>query len=243
MAMIAVEQNGACELEASGGFSQVPDRGCIAVVADGMGGVRGGATASKKLQEFMLETVGSSTCPGPGEQPLRDLVNTINQRILQIAREEPRLQGMGSTLTLGWLMDRNLTLANVGDSRLYRFRNQAIEQLSHDQSPVGRLLREGRITAQEARVHPHRNVIDQAVGSHPEGLDPEIVTFPVESGDIYLLCSDGLNEEVWDHEMAEILQEGKRMEKPLLAIAEDLVYRALDAGGKDNVTAILLEVH
>ncbi len=243
MAIIAVEQNGTRELEASGGPFQVPGRGCIAVVADGMGGVRGGATASNKLREFMLEIVGSSACPDPGEQSLRELVNTINQRILQIAREEPRLQGMGSTLTLGWLLDHNLTLVNVGDSRLYRFRNHVIEQLSHDQSPVGRLLREGRITAQEARIHPHRNVIDQAVGSHPEGLDPEIVTFPVETGDIYLLCSDGLNEEIWDHEMTEILQEGKRMGKPLLAIAEDLVYRALDAGGKDNVTTILLEIH
>jgi serine/threonine protein phosphatase PrpC len=185
---------------------------------------------------------GGSSCPNPEEEQLGKIINEINFRILREADAEPNLEGMGTTLTLCWLKGNELTLANVGDSRLYRLRNNALEQLSKDQSPVGRLLREGRITVEESRTHPHRNVIDQAVGSHPEGIDPEFASFPMDDGDIYLLCSDGLNEELWDHEIAETLLDALRAEKPLIGAAEDLVANTLLAGGKDNVTIILLKV-
>ena len=242
MVMLALEADGTLELEDKGTM-EIPERGCIAVVADGMGGVRGGELASQHVREGILEMAGSKICPSPKEPDLQKIINEINLRILRIAEKDPSLDGMGTTLTLAWLCGRELTLANVGDSRLYKFRSNTLEQLSHDQSPVGRLLREKRITVEESRTHPHRNVIDQAVGTHIEGINPETKTYTVENGDLYLLCSDGLNEELWDHEIAQTLQDGQRTKKPLLAMAEDLVAKALLAEGKDNITVILLQLH
>jgi serine/threonine protein phosphatase PrpC len=241
MVMISIQEDGVHELP-NKGSSEISSSGYIAVVADGMGGVQGGELASSILREGILDLVGGSLCPNPEDEQLRNIVDEINFRILREADAEPNLEGMGTTLTLCWLKGNELMLTNVGDSRLYRLRSNTLEQLSKDQSPVGRLLREGRITVEESRTHPHRNVIDQAVGSHPEGIDPEFASFLMEDGDMYLLCSDGLNEELWDHEIAESLLDALRAEKPLIGAAEDLVAKTLLAGGKDNVTVILLKV-
>ena len=241
MVMISIQEDGVHELP-NKGSSEISSSGYIAVVADGMGGVQGGELASSILREGILDLVGGSLCPNPEDEQLRNIVDEINFRILREADAEPNLEGMGTTLTLCWLKGNELMLTNVGDSRLYRLRSNTLEQLSKDQSPVGRLLREGRITIEESRTHPHRNVIDQAVGSHPEGLDPEIASFPMDDGDIYLLCSDGLNEELRDDEISEVLQDALRAEKPLIEAAEKLVSNTLLAGGKDNVTVILLKV-
>mgnify|MGYP003971126719 FL=1 len=241
MVMLSVGEDGADELPDKGS-SEISSRGYIAVVADGMGGVQGGELASSILRESILELAGGSTCPNPEEEPLRNIVDEANFRILRKTDADPSLAGMGTTLTLCWLKGNELTLANVGDSRVYRLRNNTLEQLSKDQSPVGRLLREGRITIEESRTHPHRNVIDQAVGSHPEGLDPEIASFEMADGDLYLLCSDGLNEELWDHEITEVLLDALQTKQPLISAAEKLVSNTLLAGGKDNVTVILLKV-
>ena len=241
MVMISIQEDGVHELS-NKGTSEISPAGCIAVVADGMGGVRGGELASSILRDGILDLVGGSSCPNPEEEQLRNIIDEINFRILREADAEPNLEGMGTTVTLCWLKENELMLVNVGDSRLYRLRSNTLEQLSNDQSPVGRLLREERITVEESRTHPHRNVIDQAVGSHPEGIDPEFASFSMEDGDIYLLCSDGLNEELWDHEIAESLLDALRAEKPLIGAAEDLVANTLLAGGKDNVTVILLKV-
>ncbi len=241
MVMTSIQEDGVHELP-NKGASEISPAGYIAVVADGMGGVRGGELASSMLREGILDLAGRSSCPNPEEEQLGNIIDEINLRILREADADPNLEGMGTTLTLCWLKGNMLTLANVGDSRLYRFRSNEIKQLSKDQSPVGRLLREGRITIEESRTHPHRNVIDQAVGSHPEGLNPEIASFPMDDGDIYLLCSDGLNEELRDDEISEVLQDALRAEKPLIAAAEKLVSNTLLAGGKDNVTVILLKV-
>lgn len=242
MIVLRVEDTGTTELE-NKGTAELPPKGFVGAVADGMGGVGGGELASSYARTGLLEDLGGPECPHPEEAYLQELINTINYRILGVASDDPELAGMGTTLTLGWFRGDTLTMAHVGDSRLYRFRKGTFEQLSDDQSPVGRLLREGRITNEEAREHPHRNVIDQAVGSHFEGLKAAVVKFPVEDDDLFLFCSDGLNEELWDHEMAEAIQDAQRTDKPLPALAEDLVSKALIAGGKDNVTVVLVQVH
>jgi serine/threonine protein phosphatase PrpC len=241
MIMTSIQKDGVHELP-NKGTSEISSAGYIAVVSDGMGGVQGGELASSILREGILDLVGGSSCPNPEKEQLENIIDEINFRILQEADADPNLVGMGTTLTLCWLKGNELTLANVGDSRLYRLRSNTLEQLSKDQSPVGRLLRKGRITIEESRTHPRRNVIDQAVGSHPEGLNPEIASFAMNDGDVYLLCSDGLNEELWDHEIAEIPQDTLRAEKPLIGAAEKLVANTLLAGGKDNVTVILLKI-
>jgi len=223
------------------GQCEIPYKGLVAAVADGMGGVRGGAFASKKLQEALTTLLAQDQYAEPHPTVLHSLVNEINFDILEYAEGDPAFEGMGTTLTLAWLRAGILNLVNVGDSRLYRLRNNEFAQLSEDQSMVGKLLRDGQITSEEARVHPQRNVIDQAVGSHPEGLHPDISTFPIELGDQYLLCSDGLNEELTDEQMKEVITANKG--ENLRKIAGLLIDKALAAGGRDNISIILLGIH
>ena len=227
------------KLEAEG-TATIPDRGLVAAVADGMGGVRGGAFASNKLQEALATLITREQYDEPHPTKLHSLVNEINFDILDYAENDPGLFGMGTTMTLAWLKAGTLSLVNVGDSRLYRLQDGSFEQLSQDQSYVGKLLREGQITAEEAREHPERNVIDQAVGSHPEGVLPDISTFSYQAGDLFLLCSDGLNEELTDRQMADILS--AKNSSTLMDTANALVDKALSAGGRDNVSVILLEI-
>ena len=222
------------------GTTGIPGRGLVAAVADGMGGVRGGAFASNKLQEALATLISRDQYDEPHPTKLHSLVNEINFDILDYAENDPGLFGMGTTMTLAWLKEGTLSLVNVGDSRLYRLQDGSFEQLSQDQSYVGKLVREGQITPEEAREHPERNVIDQAVGSHPEGVLPDISTFSYQPGDLFLLCSDGLNEELTDNQMSCLLKDGNG--SSLMEKAKALVEKALAAGGRDNVSVILLEI-
>jgi serine/threonine protein phosphatase PrpC len=222
------------------GIATIPERGLVAAVADGMGGVRGGAFASSKLQEALTNLIAKKQYDEPHPTKLHSLVNEINFDILDYAENDPGLFGMGTTMTMAWLKYGTLNLVNVGDSRLYRLKEEKFEQLSKDQSYVGKLLREGQITAAEAREHPERNVIDQAVGSHPEGVLPDISTFSYQVGDLFLICSDGLNEELTDEQMANVLV--RRKSGSLMDTAKLLVESALVAGGRDNVSVVLLEI-
>ncbi len=237
--VFSVEQNSTTQLAVEGTMI-VPPMGVVAAVADGMGGVRGGAFASKKLQDSLKELIAKDQYCEPHPTNLHSLINEINFDILDYAEGDPVFEGMGTTLTLSWLKEGMLHLVNVGDSRLYRLRDNKFEQLSEDQSFVGKLLRKGEITPEQARVHPQRNVIDQAVGSHPEGLLPDISTFSYSVNDIYLLCSDGLNEELTDECMHEMVK--KYPEINLRRVAGMLVDKALAAGGRDNISIILLSL-
>jgi serine/threonine protein phosphatase PrpC len=237
--VFTVEQNETTQLPVEG-TTEIPPMGIVAVVADGMGGVRGGAFASKKLQDSLKTLIATEQYCDPHPTNLHSLVNEINFDILDYAEGDPLFEGMGTTLTLSWLRDGTLNLVNVGDSRLYRLRGERFEQLSEDQSFVGKLLRQGEITPEQARVHPQRNVIDQAVGSHPEGLLPDISTFSYIEGDVYLLCSDGLNEELTDESILEVIRNYPQMN--LRRIAGTLIDKALASGGRDNISTILLSI-
>lgn len=239
LVVFSVDHNNTTQLAVEGSLP-VPPMGLVAAVADGMGGVRGGAFASKKLQDSLKSLIAKDQYSDPHPTNLHSLINEINFDILDYAEGDPVFEGMGTTLTLSWLKNGTLHLVNVGDSRLYRFRNDRFEQLSEDQSFVGKLLRQGEITPEQARVHPQRNVIDQAVGSHPEGLLPDISTFTYAPGDIYLLCSDGLNEELTDESMKEVVRNYPQMN--LRRVAGTLIDKALAAGGRDNISIILLSL-
>lgn len=202
-------------------------------VADGMGGHVYGEVASEVAVEALQQ----------GEfEGLIEGVRAANRAVWQRARDDASLRGMGTTLCAIALVEdaegnEVLQVANVGDSRAYRFRQGELEQLTEDHSLVAELEREGRITAEEARVHPQRNIVTRVLGVEPDvTVDCKIVD-PYE-GDRYLIASDGLFNEVPDTETARVL----RTEKDPQAAADELVRMAREAGGRDNITVVLVDV-
>jgi serine/threonine protein phosphatase PrpC len=209
--------------------------GRLLIVADGMGGHRGGATASRLAAETVkAQYLGSETADIA--TALREALSRANARIYTEAQSTPDLRGMGTTTSVLAIREGEGWLAHVGDSRIYLIRDGAIEQLTDDHSLVATMVREGLLTAQEAETHPRRNVLQRSMGV---AEDVEIdVKGPIElrEGDTFILCSDGLHGVVKEEEMREIGA------MPIDAAADEFLRRALSRGAPDNVTVIVARV-
>ena len=206
------------------------------VVADGMGGHRGGEVAAAEAVDVLMVGLERSDRSG-----LVAAVRAANRSILERAAAEPDLSGMGTTLCALAVVDSltgddALAVANIGDSRVYRFAAGCLDQVSDDHSLVADLVRAGEITAEEAAHHPQRNILTRALGIEADPLIDSWDLVPVH-GDRYLLCSDGLFNELGDERLAEVLSEGSVQE-----VADRLVDEAVDNGGHDNVTVLVAEV-
>lgn len=201
-------------------------------VADGMGGHRGGNVASAMAVES-LSTLDVSVVPD--QAVLEAAVLLANSRIFERQLHDFNLSGMGTTLTALWEGDDFLLVAHVGDSRAYRYRDGILTQATTDHSLVGELLRSGAITAEMARNYPYRNIVTRAVGTE-QSLLCEIYQMDKKNQDRWLLCSDGLTEYANYSELIHA------MGLPLEEAADILLNIALDGGGRDNITLILLEV-
>lgn len=205
----------------------------IFVAADGMGGAVAGEVASKILVDTVKNFL--ATVPEPlDENILSKAILKSNAAILREAKENPQLQGMGTTATILYLYKNQAYFAHVGDSRLYRLKNSTLEQMTLDHSYVESLVRQGSLTHEEARLHPMKNLLTQAVGAM-EDIQVETGNFSVDGDEIFLLCTDGLTNMIDDDQIKIILSESS---KP----AEDLIQAALDNGGHDNITAIVVSV-
>ncbi|MBR2054051.1 MAG: Stp1/IreP family PP2C-type Ser/Thr phosphatase [Clostridia bacterium] len=202
-------------------------------VADGMGGHNGGDIASR-MAVLMLPRILESMMPS--EENLHDGFQQVNALIYEEQKKDAVLSGMGTTLTVLWEKENSIVLGHIGDSRAYRMRKGKIEQLSTDHSVVGEMVREGLITEEQALQHPYRNVITQAVGTS-ESLTPDIKTIEKQKGDKFVLCSDGLYEYVSKEEMCDLLMRFSPEDA-----AEQMIEKALEEGGRDNVTVLIAEV-
>lgn len=210
--------------------------GTLLVVADGMGGHAGGEVASQTATEAILGCVQQAEPGRGGEAILAEALQRANQSIRARAEQEPTLRGMGTTAVCVLVHADEIAWAHVGDSRLYVHRPGELRQVTRDQSRVQAMVDAGQITADEARVHPMRNVISQALGSRAD-VTPEMGSHPVQPGMVLLLCTDGLNGMVEDRRIGEILDQGNA--DALDPTAQALVDAALEAGGEDNVTVVL----
>jgi serine/threonine protein phosphatase PrpC len=206
-------------------------------VADGMGGHRGGAVASEVALEMLSHMEGDSMAGSGAADGLVDMVAQANDAVLERASGEPRLAGMGTTLTAVVVQPGRIHLAHVGDSRAYLLRDGSLRQLTEDHSLVQRMVNEGKLSPEEAEIHPHRSVLTRALGVEP-GLEVDRETLEVRAGDRLLLCSDGLTTMVPEEGIQSIVAEN---EDPQRA-AEALVAAANAAGGLDNITALVLFV-
>ena len=201
------------------------------VVADGMGGAQAGEVAS----ETAAESFGGPLPSGPPEEILRQLIEAANRKIHEMARRDPSIAGMGTTIT-AVLVDPDsdeLAIGHVGDSRAYRLRDSKMERLTRDHSLVEEMIRKGQITEEQAEEHPQRSIITRALGPE-EHVEVDVQTVVARPGDTYLLCSDGLTTMVLERRIAEIIKAASGLQ----AAVDALVEAANEAGGRDNITAV-----
>lgn len=207
------------------------------VLADGMGGAAAGDLASSITMEALRE-IDRDLDPvtdGTVLDALTDAVSIANHRLGEVIRDNPLVEGMGTTLDAMYWDGEKLGVAHIGDSRIYRFRDGKLTQISTDHTYVQSLIEEGRLTSAEARVHPHRSLLLRAILGRDD-LEPDFTWLQPAAGDRYLLCSDGLSDMVAD----EIIERSLRLET-IDASATELVRAALEAGGFDNITVVLAE--
>ncbi|MCG8608061.1 Stp1/IreP family PP2C-type Ser/Thr phosphatase [bacterium] len=209
--------------------------GQLFVVADGMGGHQGGQEASQMAVRIIQQVYASATDLSIPER-LKNAFKAANDQILQHAHRNPQLQGMGTTCTALVLKDRQAYLAHVGDSRAYLINHAGIKQLTQDHSYVAEMQRQGILTAQEAKSHPQRSVLNRALGVKPTEDIDLIEGIMVEPDDHFLLCSDGLST-VSEKELYEVV-----MSNPPEAACNKLVQLANEMGGGDNVTNQIIRI-
>ncbi len=203
----------------------------LAGVADGMGGHKAGEIASGSLRDGLIRETEGKT---PDKDTLEEAVKTVNARLFEMQEEDASLTGMGTTLTVLWPAEREMIIAQVGDSRAYLIRNGKMSQMTSDHSMVADMVRKGILTEEQAACHPMRNYITRAVGTD-DVLDVDIYTEKREAGDRWLICSDGLYGLMTKAVLAELAS----IEDPEEA-AEQLMQTALENGGRDNISLVLM---
>jgi protein phosphatase len=221
----------------------------LAVLADGMGGYNAGEVASgiavamlttemrQALEDRAPHAVESSG-ETLAEKFVRENSAKANAAIYQTAKSQPQYAGMGTTLVVCLFYDNRMTVGHIGDSRLYRLRQDTFEQITRDHSLLQEQIDSGMITKEQARYSQNKNLVTRAVGIDPE-VETEIHTYNVAPGDIYLLCSDGLSDMVQDDDIYSTLS---TLQSNLPLAAKQLIQLANDSGGRDNISVILVRV-
>ncbi|MCF8174530.1 MAG: Stp1/IreP family PP2C-type Ser/Thr phosphatase [Burkholderiaceae bacterium] len=221
----------------------------FAVLADGMGGYNAGEVASGMATALLgteLEKAFAEREPSNRDSSGRSVAEVVietemarvNGAIYQAAQSQPQYAGMGTTLVVGVFHDNKVTVGHIGDSRLYRLRGEDFQQVTRDHSLLQEQIDGGLITVEQARHSQNKNLVTRAVGIDPE-VAAEIHVHEVEPGDVYLFCSDGLNDMVEDDEIAMTLG---ALSANLDLCATQLIQMANDNGGRDNVSVILVKV-
>ena len=200
-------------------------------VADGMGGHKGGEVASTSARDDLLRELEGKT---PSVATLSGAIEEVNRQIYHQQEHDDALTGMGTTLSVLWMSDNFVYIGHVGDSRVYLLRDGEFRQMTLDHSLVEQLVREGVLTEEEAQNHPMRNIITRAIGTD-ESVEVDVVVEERRKGDLWLACSDGLHGLVDDRQIRDAL----RQYAPEKA-ADVLLKAALDAGGRDNVTLVIV---
>jgi len=213
-------------------------------VSDGMGGANSGEFASRITKDKITQLMPKgfrNAAPGSAsgyEATLLTLFREIHTDLISLGQSYDECRGMGTTLSLAWFTPGWMYFGHIGDSRIYHFPpGSGLVQLTHDHGHVGWLRRQGRLTEREARAHPMRNALHQSLGAEHQFIEPQVGIHPTTPGDRFLLCSDGLIEGLWDHHLDEIVRGTDSRDA-----AQSLVKAALERAGRDNITALVVEV-
>ena len=222
----------------------------LVVLADGMGGYNAGEVASgiavsvvvTEVSHRLLNTSPVERGENDGQELgfslLRDNILKANAAIFHAAQSQPQYTGMGTTIVSGLFYDNRVVVGHVGDSRMYRLRSEVLETITRDHSLLQEQIDRGMISVEDARLSKNKNLVTRAVGIDAD-VEPEIHVHDVLPGDIYLLCSDGLNDMVEDEDIQSTLY---ALQNNLPLAASQLIQMANDNGGRDNVSVILVKV-
>jgi PPM family protein phosphatase len=222
----------------------------LVVLADGMGGYNAGEVASgiaisvttteiaRRLQFESAAVKHATTKEDNAVVLLRNNIQKANSSIYHASQSQPQYAGMGTTIVAALFYDNQVAVAHIGDSRLYRLRAGKLIAITRDHSLLQEQIDSGLISLEDARYSKNKNLVTRAVGIDPS-VEPEIHVYPVQIGDIYLLCSDGLNDMVEDEDIESALY---AMQGNLPLAAEQLIEMANDNGGRDNVSVILVKI-
>jgi PPM family protein phosphatase len=221
----------------------------VFAVSDGMGGAMAGEFASRvaveKITRLLPPTFRRSAAglPADFEDVLEELFDEIHTALMYLGTADPDCSGMGATLSMCWFTPGGMHFGHIGDSRIYYFpkREGGIKQISHDDTHVGWLFRNSRISESEARRHPGRNALQRALGAGHQFVDPQVGAVAFEPGDVFLLCTDGLVDGLYDAQILEVLHSLRPFgteSNPAQRLVQDAVARA----GRDNTTALVIEV-
>ena len=217
-------------------------------VCDGMGGALAGEYASQIAVEKITRLLPRAFQPAAARShegfayPLQELYREVHRALAYLGACYDECAGMQTTMSLGWFTAGHMYFGHVGDSRIYHLPRGKTEiiQLTADDTHVGWLLRQGKISEREARTHPRRNVLQKALGGENQFVDPQTGSVACERGDTFLICSDGLTEGLYDHSLVDILQAAAADEKN--NPAERPVNESLKNDGRDNITAMIIQV-
>jgi PPM family protein phosphatase len=225
------------------GESSMASTDFVFAVSDGMGGANSGEFASRIAVDkitrllpkgFRLSAQGmSSGFP----DLIGELFSAVHRDMIKMGQAYEECAGMGATLSLCWFTPEWMYFGHLGDSRVYYLpRNGALTQVTHDHSQVGWMRRQGQLNEREARFHPRRNALQQALGAGHQFIDPHIGAVGYQTGDRFMICSDGVIDGLWDHRIEDILR------TPGQNLAQLLVNEAVSESGRDNTTAVVIEV-
>ena len=204
-------------------------------IADGMGGAAAGEVASRLAAAAVREGAPQALA---GEERIFELIQEANRRVYARASSDPNTSGMGTTMTVAIVDGERVAFGHVGDSRAYLIRDGTMEQLTEDHSLVNELMKSGKLTPEEADVHPQRAVITRAVGTDPD-VDVDTFTVNARDRDLFLLCSDGLTDVLSEDEILDVVEQNRPdIDRALRA----LVKEANRGGGEDNITVVAFEI-
>lgn len=219
-------------------ISDINDKVQVFILADGMGGYNGGEIASRLAVTTALSYIQNNFENIPHEKEeilklVKSAMEYANMVVYEQANKNEELEGMGTTLEICLIYSNKAYIGHVGDSRIYRIRKEFIRKLTHDHSYVQKLVKDGTITEEEAKIHPKKNMLMKALGC-TEFVEPDVTVKGFIKDDIILICSDGLTNMISDAEIYEIIKREGTL------AAEKLVEKANENGGYDNVTAIVI---
>ncbi len=226
------------------GERSIDGDGLIFAVSDGMGGPAAGDVASslvvRELRRFLPAMMGDIHGAADPEALLEAAVKSLHGYVTRVGERDPRLTGMGATVVCGLFYRTRVTFAHVGDSRFYQYRNGELKQLTYDHTYIGSQFRAGRLNEREARMHPRRNMLQQAVGGGCQFVTPQVSSASIEPGDWFLICSDGIVDGLWNKSIAECFADADRNGDSAEQVAHRMLDWAMSEAGGDDTTLFVV---
>lgn len=243
LAVFSSEMGWANSVDLSGERSIDAD-GLIFAVSDGMGGPKAGDVASslvvRELRRFLPAMMGDFLGAADPEGLLEAAVKSLHDYVTRVGERDSRLTGMGATVVCGLFYRTRVTFAHVGDSRFYKYRKGELKQLTYDHTYVGAQFRAGRLNEREARMHPRKNVLQQAIGGGCQYVTPQVSSTSIEPGDWFLICSDGIVDGLWNRQIEECIAEADVKGETAEQVAHRLLETAYREAGRDDTTLFVV---